>query len=48
MGQIINGKRNGKGVMRYGNSRQYEGEWEEDLRCGRGFERYPNGNTYYG
>ena len=47
-GQIINGKRNGKGVMRYKNGRQYEGEWESDLRCGRGFERYPNNNSYYG
>jgi hypothetical protein len=28
IGQITTGKRNGKGVMRYKNGRQYEGEWE--------------------
>jgi hypothetical protein len=27
MGQIVNGKRNGKGVMRYKIGRQYEGDW---------------------
>ena len=37
---FINGKRNGKGVMRYRNGRQYEGYWERDLRDGKGFERY--------
>ena len=48
IGQIDNGKRHGKGLMRYKNGRQYEGEWENDLRQGRGFEKYPNGNSYYG
>ena len=48
MGTFINGKRHGKGVMRYRNGRQYEGYWERDLRDGKGFERYPNGNTYFG
>jgi hypothetical protein len=28
IGQHVNGKRNGKGVMRYANGRQYEGDWE--------------------
>ena len=42
MGQMTGGKRNGVGVMRYKNGRQYEGEWESDVRNGRGFERYPN------
>ena len=32
MGQLGNGKRNGKGVMRYKNGRQYEGEWDQDVR----------------
>lgn len=48
MGQFSNGKRNGKGVMRYKNGRQYEGDWESDVRNGKGFERYPNGNSYFG
>ena len=34
--------------MKYKNGRQYEGEWEHDLRQGRGFEKYPNGNSFYG
>jgi hypothetical protein len=34
--------------MRYKNGRQYEGDWANDMRDGRGFERYPNGNSYYG
>ena len=43
-GEIVNGKRQGKGVMRYRNARIYEGDWEADLRHGKGFEKYPNGN----
>ena len=42
MGQIVGGKRNGKGVMKYRNGRQYEGDWVDDIREGKGFERYPN------
>ena len=41
-----NGERHGKGVMKYKNGRQYEGDWVDDLRDGRGFERYANGSTY--
>ena len=40
--------RDGKGIMKYANGRQYEGEWVKDTREGKGFERYPNRNTYYG
>ena len=48
VGTVIQGKRHGKGVMKYRNGRQYEGFWDRDLRDGKGFERYPNGNTYFG
>ena len=41
-------RRHGKGIMKYGYGRQYEGDWLHDLRHGKGFERYPNGNSYYG
>jgi len=34
--------------MKYTNGRLYEGEWENDQRHGRGYERYPNGNIYQG
>ena len=48
MGIMKNGRRHGKGVMKYVNNRQYEGEWENDTRDGRGYEHYPNGNVYHG
>ena len=41
-----NNKRHGKGVIVYKNGRVYEGEWLNDKRQGRGFERFANGNTY--
>jgi hypothetical protein len=34
--------------MKYMSERVYEGEWDEDYRHGRGYERYPNGNIYIG
>ncbi len=34
--------------MKYSNGRLYEGEFHNDDRHGKGFERYKNGNTYYG
>lgn len=47
-GSIINGKREGLGVMFYKKNRVYEGEWHNDLRQGKGYERYSNGNKYEG
>lgn len=47
-GEIIESKRQGKGVMRYKTGRIYEGDWINDLRDGKGFERYANGNIYKG
>ena len=41
LGVMREGRRNGMGVMKYANGRQYEGAWEKDLRHGKGFERYP-------
>ena len=32
----------------YKANRIYEGEWYEDLRSGKGYEKYTNGNLYYG
>ena len=45
-GEAEEGKRQGKGIMKYRNGRIYEGEWDNDVRHGRGYERYSNGNTY--
>ncbi|CDW76380.1 UNKNOWN [Stylonychia lemnae] len=47
-GEIIETKRQGKGVMKYKSGRVYEGDWFNDLRSGRGFEKYHNGNVYLG
>ena len=37
-GEIIDRKRNGKGVIVYNKGRIYEGDWMDDKREGRGFE----------
>ena len=47
-GDIVEGRRNGKGVMKYKCGRIYEGDWMNDVRHGRGFEKYENGNVYLG
>jgi len=47
-GQIVGGKRQGRGIMFYKKNRVYEGEWMSDVRSGRGFERYSNDNKYEG
>lgn len=39
-GQIVSGKRVGLGVMVYRKDRVYEGNWTNDVRHGRGYERY--------
>jgi hypothetical protein len=41
-------KRQGFGVMLYTSGRRYEGQWENDLRNIRGYERHSNGNIYQG
>ena len=47
-GDIINGKREGFGILKYNNGRIYEGNWVNDRREGKGRERYSNGNIYEG
>ena len=47
-GEIVDRKRNGKGIMKYKSGRVYEGEWVEDVRQGMGFEKYTNNNVYEG
>jgi hypothetical protein len=47
-GQLLNGKRNGNGVMFYKKNRVYEGGWLADVRHGIGYERYSNNNKYEG
>ena len=45
-GEIVDSKRNGKGIMTYRNTRVYEGEWANDKRHGFGYERFSNDNIY--
>ncbi len=47
-GELVNNKREGRGVILYRKARLYEGFWLNDNRCGRGMERYSNGNKYEG
>ncbi|KAL4441157.1 hypothetical protein ABPG74_002107 [Tetrahymena malaccensis] len=47
-GQYMNSKRHGKGLMIYNNGRLYEGLWENDLKHGKGFEKFPNCSVYEG
>ena len=47
-GELLNGKREGNGIMTYISGRKYEGNWKNDLREGKGKEKYISGNTYEG
>ena len=47
-GELVKNKRAGRGVMVYRKARLFEGWWDGDNRCGRGMERYSNGNRYDG
>ena len=47
-GEIVDSKRNGKGIITYASQRVYEGEWANDKRHGFGYERFSNGNVYEG
>ena len=45
-GELLNGKRHGKGVMVYHNGRVYEGLWESDFKHGKGYERFSSNSKY--
>ena len=47
-GELVNGKRNGKGKMEYTNGDIYEGLFKDDLKAGKGKMIYANGNIYEG
>ena len=36
IGEVVNGKRHGKGKIIYNDGREYEGEWDNNLRTGTG------------
>ena len=47
-GEIVDSKRNGKGIITYATKRVYEGEWANDKRHGFGYEQFSNDNIYEG
>ena len=47
-GELVNGKKNGKGKMEYTNGDVYEGLFKDDLKIGKGKMIYANGNIYEG
>ena len=47
-GQIKNGKRNGKGIMRWKSGIEYQGEFKDGFRQGKGICKYKSGEIYNG
>ena len=47
-GQIINNKREGRGIFYFNDGDKYEGEWKNDLRHGKGIFYYNEGDRYEG
>ena len=48
IGQVINGKRNGKGTMTWPSGETYEGDFVDNKRNGKGKYTWPSGNVYEG
>ena len=52
MGQMKDGKRNGKGRFLWktgdSNGHMYEGEWKDDMMHGKGLYLFNNGKRYNG
>jgi hypothetical protein len=47
-GDLVDGKRNGKGICVYANMCRYEGEWKNNRRNGYGIYMNENGDKYEG
>ena len=43
-GELLDGVRQGSGICVYNIGRIFEGEWLDDKRHGKGYERFSNGN----
>ena len=46
IGQVINDKREGKGIFYGNNGDRYEGEWRNDKKEGKGIYDFASGNRY--
>ena len=47
-GDLVDGKRTGKGVIIWENGNKYEGDWVENKRTGKGVYTWKSGNKYEG
>jgi len=45
---LMQGMRDGVGIMRWVDGTSYEGEWRQDMLQGFGVEVYPDGGVYSG
>lgn len=45
-GQVLNGRKNGKGTQVWQDRSKYIGEWEDDVIKGKGTFYYPNGDVF--
>jgi len=48
IGNVINSKKEGKGIFYYNNGSRYEGDWKNDIKEGKGIFYYNNGDRYEG
>ena len=48
IGQVVNGIREGKGIMYWNDGDRYEGEWKNDKKEGKGIIYWNNGNREMG
>jgi hypothetical protein len=48
IGQFVNGKREGYGIMYFADGGKYEGNWKKGLAEGKGIEYYQNGDRFEG
>ena len=47
-GMMVDGKKEGQGIMNWADGGIYEGAWHNDLRHGEGTSKWADGNTYRG
>ena len=48
IGNVLNGEREGEGIMFYNNGESFVGHWKNDLQDGKGIYYYKNGDKYDG
>ena len=48
LGDLVDGKKDGKGVFLYTSGEKYIGEWKDDKKSGKGDFSWTNGDRYEG